>query len=228
MRYLKILLSLLKNIGHPTISCWALIDDCSRVDKKAKINRFAKLSNSTIGKYSYVGPHSRIIRSDIGSFCSISWGCQIGLISHSLHFISTSPLFLEVENGTGSSWIDKDVVLDQGRRTQIGSDVWLGANSIVLAGVCVGNGSVIGAGSIVTKDVPPYCIVAGNPARVIRKRFDDDVINYLERLEWWTLNDEELKNSIELFQKNKPALDVLKNLSSGPSKNVKVLCERKN
>lgn len=69
--------------------------------------------------------------------------------------------------------------------TMVGNDVWIGQNVTLLPGVHIGDGTIIGANSVVAKDVPPYCIVAGNPSRVIRKRFDDELINYLLELKWW-------------------------------------------
>ena len=76
---------------------------------------------------------------------------------------------------------------------RIGHDVWIGRSAIVLAGVTVGDGSVIGAGSVVTKDVPPYAIVAGNPARLIRYRFDENVIQKLKEINWWNFSEARLK-----------------------------------
>lgn len=73
-------------------------------------------------------------------------------------------------------------------KTIIGNDVWLGANSLVLKGVKIGDGAVIGAGAVVTKDVPPYAIVGGNPAKVIKMRFDDETIGKLMQLQWWNLD----------------------------------------
>ena len=77
--------------------------------------------------------------------------------------------------------------------TIIGNDVWIGNRSLVLQGVKIGDGAIIGAGSVVTKNVEPYTIVAGNPARVIRKRFDEDTISKLQKTQWWNLEDKDLK-----------------------------------
>ena len=83
---------------------------------------------------------------------------------------------------------------------EIGNDVWIGERVMVMGGVKIGNGAVVGAGAIVTKDVPPYAIVAGVPAKVIRYRFSAEVIDELERIEWWNVNDKLLKENIAKFQ----------------------------
>ena len=83
--------------------------------------------------------------------------------------------------------------------TKIGNDVWIGRSAIVLSGVNIGNGAVIGAGSVVTKDVPDYAIVAGNPAKLIRYRFDEHTIQELQSLKWWAWPDEKIKQYAEYF-----------------------------
>jgi acetyltransferase-like isoleucine patch superfamily enzyme len=80
-----------------------------------------------------------------------------------------------------------------GRKTVIGHDVWIGCNSVVLSGVTIGTGAVIGAGSVVTKDIPPYAIAYGNPAKVHRYRFDPETIDALLKSEWWRFSMEQLK-----------------------------------
>ena len=83
----------------------------------------------------------------------------------------------------------------------IGNDVWVGTRVLIMGGVTIGNGAVVAAGAVVTKDVPPYAIVGGVPARVIKYRFPEDVIQKLEASKWWTLDDDTLKQNIHLFQK---------------------------
>ena len=83
----------------------------------------------------------------------------------------------------------------------IEEDVWIGSNVSILSGVNIGRGSIIGAGSVVTKNIPPYSIVVGNPAKVIKRRFNEEKINYLEKIEWWKWDYEKIKKSRELFLK---------------------------
>ena len=95
----------------------------------------------------------------------------------------------------------------------MGNDVWVGMSAVVLPGVNVADGAVIGAGSVVTKNVPPYAIVAGNPAKVLKYRFPDNIIDRLLSLQWWNFSDEMLRESSELF-KSFLDVDVLERLEA--------------
>ncbi len=107
-----------------------------------------------------------------------------------MEFVSTSPVFLSHRDSVKTKFARHPYQCRP--RTLVGHDVWIGEGALIKAGVCVGHGSVIGMGSIVTKDVQPYSIVAGNPAELIRMRFDPDVVGALLRLEWWNWSDEQL------------------------------------
>lgn len=194
------LIGFLLNVFNPAISLFTFIDTQSNVDRKSKVNRFAKIVNSKVGRYSYVGVRSWVIRCEIGHFCSIANEVYIGLAKHTLEYLSTSPLFTEKKNGTGHSWVKKNCFVSS-ELTVIGNDVWIGYRAMIKGGIKVGDGAIIGAGSMVTKDVPPYAIVAGVPARIIRYRFSQDIITELEKLKWWDWNEDDLKNNIVSFQK---------------------------
>ncbi len=120
-------------------------------------------------------------------------------------------MFTERDNPSGSCWTEKheENVL---RPVTIGNDVWIGVRVIILGGVKIGNGAVIGAGSVVTRDVPPYAVVAGAPARLIRYRFEEPVIRRLEELQWWNKSEEELRQLLPLFQKESFTLSDLEKL----------------
>lgn len=130
----------------------------------------------------------------IGSFCSV--GPDVLFICAAEHRVDTAttyPLQLvdgKIRNGDGT--------FGKGPIT-VGHDVWIGARCIILSGVTIGNGAVIGAGSIVTRDVPPYAIAVGNPARTIRYRFAPDVIERLQSLKWWDWSDDLIRERIELL-----------------------------
>lgn len=159
------------------------------------------MTNSTIGDYSYVGRNSRVVHADVGKFCSISGAVRLGMGTHTLDKLSTSPIFTERHNSTKHQWTD--VQTDNPfKRVTVGNDVWIGTGVMVMGGVTIGDGAVIGAGAIVTKDVPPYAVVAGVPAKVIRYRFTDEEIQTLEEVKWWNQTDEELRNNISLFQES--------------------------
>lgn len=181
------------------------ISVCSRVEyskisKHAKVWRHCKVFKSSLGDYSYLGPHCRLIYANVGKYCSIGADCAIGMGTHSLNYISTSSIFTAKKNGTGYSWADKSS-FEEYKEITIGNDVWIGQRVMIMGGVNIGDGAVVGAGSIVTKNVPPYAIVAGVPAKIVRYRFSDEVIEKLEASQWWTLDDNVLKDNIALFQK---------------------------
>jgi acetyltransferase-like isoleucine patch superfamily enzyme len=135
----------------------------------------------SIGRNSYVGEFTHISQNvHIGKFTSIGNLCTIGAQKHPLEKLTTFP-FIELLKSLPQAV------------TTIGSDVWIGSNSVILAGVTVCHGAVIGAGSVVTKDIPPYAIVAGNPARVLRHRFAKDLIAELLMTHWWDLPAEVIK-----------------------------------
>lgn len=142
-------------------------------------------SNYQIDEWTYGTPRVWSWNEDatlkIGKFCSIAAGVEIFLGGeHHTDWISTYPFNIAI-NGIsgihGHPYTKGDVI--------IGNDVWIGHGALILSGIKIGNGSVIAAKSVVTKDVDPYSIVAGNPARLIRFRFSKEVIEALERIEWW-------------------------------------------
>lgn len=174
-------------------------EDCD-IAKSAVVYLQARMASVKIGNYSYIGKGTIIHNTTIGKFCSISDFCVIGLPNHSLSTLSTSPLFTKVHNGTKSVWVDKDVPHEP-VNVRIGNDVWIGYRVIIPSNVTIGNGAVIAAGAVVTKDVPPYAIVGGVPAKIIKYRFNKEVIEKLLELRFWDKPDEEIKNNISLFQK---------------------------
>ena len=197
---LTYLIGLLKHISNINISKLSFIDRNSRIDKRAKINRNVHVIDSTIGRYSYVGPNSWVCIAEVGSFCSFAANVNIGLGNHTMQYKSTSPIFTEVVNATGHSWIKQEKSLPF-KRTIIGNDVWIGYGAKVISGVKIGDGACIGAGALVTKDVPPYAIVGGVPAKIIKYRFSPKTIEFLINEKWWEFSDDELKNRIHEFQK---------------------------
>lgn len=137
----------------------------------------------------------------IGKFCSIACGAKFIFTSanHSLKSLSTYPfpIFfeewgLDVKN-IREAWDNKGDIV-------IGSDVWIGYEAVILSGVTIGDGAVVGARAVVTKDVPPYTVVGGVPARPIKKRFDEQTIDRLLKLRWWDLGREKIKECIPFIQ----------------------------
>ena len=152
--------------------------------------------NNVLYHYSVNGDHLRI-----GKFCSIACGAKFLFTSgnHSMQSLSTYtfPIFFDEWTLDGKdicqAWDNKGDII-------IGSDVWIGYEAVILSGVTIGNGAIIGTRAVVTKDVPPYTIVGGVPARPIRRRFDDTTIEKLEALRWWDWDYETIKRSIPAIQ----------------------------
>jgi acetyltransferase-like isoleucine patch superfamily enzyme len=160
------------------------------IHRTSKIESGSHLVNSKMGKYSFCGYNCEIINCEIGSFCSIANNVVIGGAMHPINWVSTSPVFYEGRDSVRTKFSTHKRTPD--KNTVIEHDVWIGEKSMIKQGIKIGIGAVIGMGSIVTKDVEPYSIVAGNPARLIRKRFDDETINLLLESKWWNFDDEKL------------------------------------
>ena len=167
------------------------VSNCS-FEKPSKLNAQSSAINATMGRYSYCGYGTKLLNCKIGRFCSISDQVCIGLSSHPMDWVSTSPAF---HFGRGS--IPKDLAAHNYDAdpplTVIGNDVWIGQSVLVKPGITIGDGAVVAMGSVVTKDVPPYAIVAGNPARIIRMRFPQELADRLLASKWWDLPPEQLK-----------------------------------
>lgn len=196
---LKYLLGFIKNLFNPAVSLFAKIDNKTVVSRKARVYGKTQITDSTMGDYSYVGRESRIIHADIGKFSSIASEVKVGMGTHTLDKISTSSIFTEAKNGTKHSWVETSTV-DPFERVKVGNDVWIGVRSMIMGGVTIGDGAVIGAGAIVTKDIPPYAVAVGVPAKVIRFRFTKEQIDKLLKINWWNLPDNQLREKIHLFQ----------------------------
>ena len=179
----------------------------SKIDKTSKVRFKSLVVESNIGKHSYISENSTVLYCDIGSFCSVASGCVIGGASHPIDWVSTLPVF----EGCSSVLKKKfaEIPYDPYKKTEIGNDVWIGNNSLIKAGVKIADGAVIGMGSVVTHDVGPYEVWAGNPARLIKKRFDDETIGELLQVQWWNLPEDDLKKYGDLINEPKKFLEAI-------------------
>lgn len=162
----------------------------SKVHKTSKIESGSSVVNSQIDRYSFCGYDCQIINCKIGAFCSIANNVVIGGAMHPAEWVSTSPVFYEGRDSVKRKFsIHKR---NPDKTTVIEPDVWIGQNAVIKQVVIIGVGAIIGMGSVVTKNVEPYTIVAGNPAKNIRKRFDDNIIEKLIESRWWEFSDKKL------------------------------------
>jgi acetyltransferase-like isoleucine patch superfamily enzyme len=159
-----------------------------------RVGHHSLIIDCSIGGYSYVSHDTEIVFANIGRFCSIGPGCRIGLGIHPTDHVSTSPVFFSTRKQAGISFTPADV-LEENKQIMIGNDVWIGANAMILDGVEIGTGAIVAAGSVVTKDVAPYTIVAGVPAVPKRKRFSDEQIGSLLQSCWWDWTPEKLSKN---------------------------------
>lgn len=154
----------------------------STIENNVEINRRNLILNTNLGQYSYTGVNTIIRSATIGSFCSISWNVSIGGADHSPSNVSS---LRESKFNFLDQSISDNSYEDYGLPCIIGSDVLISTNAIILRNVEVGDGAIIGAGAVVTRDVEPYSIVAGVPAKKIKMRFDQDTIAALLEIKWW-------------------------------------------
>lgn len=133
----------------------------------------------------------------IGKFCAIARGVEFVMngANHRMNSVTTYPF--NIMGGGWEAFAPAMDALPYKGDTVVGNDVWIGQNVTVLPGVHIGDGAIIGANSVVAKDVPPYCIAAGNPCRVIRKRFADGLIAYLLELKWWNWDADKIFRNME-------------------------------
>lgn len=188
-REIKRILNKLFNLNIP-LNPTNFFEDNVIIDKSADL-----MANIKIGRYTYVRKNVLIDDyCEIGRYCSIANDVIIGVREHLTNNVSTSP-FVPGNNS-----------YDNTKKTIIENDVWIGTRAIIKKGVHISTGAVVGANAVVTHDVPPYAVVAGVPAKIIKYRFDEETISKLLKTEWWNLPNSELKNldfNFTLLQKEK-------------------------
>ncbi len=200
----------LRSIGKRSRNLYGARDDLMRATLS---NRFG----ISIGKYSYgykkfCYRNSKVV--EIGAFCSLGPNITISNGNHPIDIVSTSPAFYLADWGI----TDRPPQLGSSKNgpISIGHDVWIGMNVTLLSGITIGHGAVVAAGAVVTKDVPPYAVVGGVPARVIKYRFDGATIERLLESAWWTWPDDELRANAEQFA------DVLRFMETTPTSGNRV------
>jgi acetyltransferase-like isoleucine patch superfamily enzyme len=182
------------------------IKNCN-FEGKCVINKGNILSNSKIGFGTYLGSNNFFPYTRFGRYCSIGSNSKVIYSTHPTNtYVSTSPVFFSLGKQSGFTFVkeqkfdelmyidkDKEIVLD------IGNDVWIGDDVTILGGVKIGDGAIIGTKALITKDIPPYAIVGGIPAKVIKYRFNQEQIDFLNELKWWNYDESWLKANVHLF-----------------------------
>lgn len=202
MRFIKLLYILYLKITNLSCSIRA-----SEVGKNVKLGKKVTLSNGTfvfgkkIGSYTYVNRFTIIDKNvkSIGKFCSIAVNCRIGQGAHPMDWVSThsftyNKVYNFIKNDIKNNKFQDDL------ETIIGNDVWIGSNATILAGITIGDGAIIGAHSLVNKDVEPYSVVVGAPAKHLKYRHSKEHRTMLLKAQWWNWSKEKIKSNIDAFR----------------------------
>jgi acetyltransferase-like isoleucine patch superfamily enzyme len=185
-----------------------------KLEKGITLEYGTHIQTGLIGKYTYINKYSLVDKNtqSIGRFCSIAYGVKIGLGHHPVEWVSTHHFAYDKKYGFVNE--SKNFDGNTEARCIIGNDVWIGANSIILAGVKIGDGAIVGANSLVTKDVEPYSIVIGSPAKFHRYRFEEDIQKELLNIQWWNWEDKRIMDNIRLFDNPEKLISSLRNQHS--------------
>lgn len=155
--------------------------------------------SGTLGKCSYIGAFSSI-NANVGRYCSIASYVQTVSGTHpTKEWVSTHPAFFSTQKQCGISFVDENKFCETTVIPKIGNDVWIGNGAMIVGSVNIGDGAIIGAGAVVVKDVPPYSIVCGVPAKILRYRFEKSEIEFLLEFKWWNKDEKWIKNNAKYF-----------------------------
>lgn len=199
----------LKKLTNKHISLFSLWDTKTKLTKYTHILRGAKLCNVQIGRYSRIGKGCQVTNAVIGNFTAIAANVVITVGQHPTNYLTSHSIFYKKGNwGWHDDWI-APIDFSNKLYVTIGNDVWIGRQAIIMDGVTIGDGAIVATGAVVTKDVPPFSIVGGVPAKVIKYKFPPEMIERLEEIQWWNLPDEEISKIIDLFHTKNPTLEDL-------------------
>lgn len=184
--------------------------DYSELSAFCRIDRNSHLYFTKMGIHSYSGINMVSMYSTIGKFCSIAWNVSIGGADHDYTRMTQHSFLYNSHDKIRPD--NLDIAYDRFETPVIiGNDVWIAAGAVITRGVNIGDGAVIGANAVVTKDIPPYAIAVGNPAKVIKYRFNEEIIELMLQLKWWDWEIDKIKKNYK-FISQKPTKEILMNL----------------
>lgn len=192
------------------------IERC-KFENNVLINRRSYINDSEIGRYSYTGINTTMNWTKLGRFCSIARNVDIGGFDHNYNRVTTMPISRFEQINSGGGKLCK--VIENSEYCEIGSDVWIAAGAIVLHKVKIGDGAVIGAGAVVTRDIPPYAIAVGVPARIVGYRCNENQIQKLLNIRWWNWPENVIKENMEILINTDISDDVLEHMQTITEKN---------
>ncbi|MBN2779204.1 MAG: CatB-related O-acetyltransferase [Bacteroidales bacterium] len=202
---------------YPEVSILALWDRLSHFSDKVYLAPGVQLNHTTVGDYCRIRQFTTIHLSTIGKFTSISRNVRINLGEHPTNLISTNSLFYAHKpHEIRKDWV-RPIPFEERKPVVIGNDVLIGEFASIKGGVTIGDGAVVAARAVVTKDVPPYAIVAGVPAKVVKYRLPEEVIDLLLKINWWNLPENEIGKKIRAFTIPDITVQELKKYFNAPS-----------
>lgn len=186
----KVYKSWIFRIRNIRISPFSYFNENTSMEGENVIHKGTSILNSEVGYGTYIGLNSRLNNAKIGRYCSIGGAVSVITSTHpSKDFVSTSPLFYRPQKLSGKTYCSETLFNEylsiNNRSVIIGNDVWIGDRVTIKGGVTIGDGAIVAMNACVTKDVPPYAIVGGVPAKIIRYRFSEDQIHQLLSIKWW-------------------------------------------
>lgn len=199
-----------KKLTYKRVDFGTLWDTKSSFTKFTHILRGARLNNAHIGKYSRVGVNCKLTNVTVGNFSCIGADCVVGVGQHPTNYLTYHSIFYKQGNwGWHDDWIKYPKGFQEQAHITIGNNVWIGQKVVIMDGVTIGDNSIVATGAIVTKDVPPYSIVGGVPAKVIKTLFNDEMRKRLDEIQWWNMEDNEISKVIDLFHIPNPSIEDL-------------------
>lgn len=196
---------------------YAIIERGAIVSTNSLFEGYNKISigsyySGEMGFASYIGRHSHV-EGKVGRFTSIGDNVGFNRGKHPIiePYVSTSPMFYSIRKQNGYTFAEEQQFDETGKDVYIGNDCWIGERVFLVSGIKIGDGAVVYAGAVVTKDVPPYAVVAGVPAKIIKYRYDKDTIKFLMELKWWNMDINWLKNNWQIMTDMQALKKMFKN-----------------